>query len=121
MMDHTLVNPNQLRHYGVQVHDNPYNKVQMHFATEDGEMIFPLESDGTTIFLPTRTPTDQELHECPHIVVTLRSPWDPHAVHFPEPTRRVEEGKLAHCVSAIQRGDIKPRCCKDQWSDTQCL
>ena len=84
-------------------------------------MIFPFASEGTTIFLSTRTPTAKELHECPHIVVTSRSPWDPHAVRFPEPTRRVEEGKLAHRVSAIQRGDIKPRCCKDQWSDTQCL
>ncbi|KAI2511702.1 Reverse transcriptase (RNA-dependent DNA polymerase) [Fragilaria crotonensis] len=124
-MDHTLINPNQLRHFGVQVQDNPYEGVQMHLATEDGDMIFPLDSDGTTIFLSTRTPTAIELHECPHIVLTSRSPWDPHAVQFPEPAHRVEEGRLANRVSAIQRGDVNgdvnSRCCNDPWCDTPCL
>jgi hypothetical protein len=123
MMDHTLINPNQLRLFGVQVQDNPYNGIQMHLATEDGDMIFPLTSEGTTIFLPTRTPTAKELHECPHIVMTSRSPWDPHAVHFPEPAHRVEEGKLAHCVSviAVQCGDTITHCCIDPWCDAQNL
>ena len=123
MMDHTLINPKQLHHFGVQVQDNPYNGIQMHLATEDGDMIFPLALEGTTIFLPTRTPTAKELHECPHIVMTSRSPWDPHAVHFPEPAHRVEEGKLADCVSivAVQCGDTITHCCNEPWCDAQNL
>jgi hypothetical protein len=86
-------------------------------------MIFPFASEGTTIFLSTRTPTAKELHECPHIVMTSRSPWDPHAVHFPEPDHRVEEGQLAHRVSvvAVQCGDTITHCCNDPWCDAQCL
>jgi hypothetical protein len=32
-MDHSLLNPNQMRHYGIQVNDNPYGDVQMHLAS----------------------------------------------------------------------------------------
>jgi hypothetical protein len=58
IMDHTLVNPNQLRHYGVSVQDNPYSNLQMHIATEDDKVYLPLQAQGTTILLATRTPTD---------------------------------------------------------------
>ena len=34
-MDHTLVNPNQLRHYGVKVQDNPVSDEPLHIMTED--------------------------------------------------------------------------------------
>ena len=93
IMDHSLINPNQLRHYGIQVQDNPYDRVQMHLATEAGEFYFPLQSQGTTIFLDTRTPTERELHECPHVQMTSKSPWDPHAVRFPDLPRSEEEGE----------------------------
>jgi hypothetical protein len=112
VIDHTLVNPNQLRHFGVTVQDNPYHAVQMHIATEAEDMCFPLHSEGTTIFLSTRTPTEQELHECVHIQLTSKAPWDPHAVQFPDPPRRVEEGLLSdgfstgRTIDALHRSDI---------------
>ena len=96
VMDHTLVNPNQLRYFGITVQDNPYAGIQMHLATESGEMYFPLCSEGTTIYLDTRTPTDRELHECKHIQMSSKSPWDPHAVQFPEIARREEAEILPH-------------------------
>ena len=105
IMDHSLINPNQLRHYGLQVQDNPYDRVQMHLATEAGEFYFPLQSQGTTIFLHTRTPTERELHECPHVQMTSKSPWDPHAVRFPDLPRSEEEGEsqALRGVYAIRR------------------
>jgi hypothetical protein len=51
-MDHSLLsNLNQLRHYSTHVDDNLYGVVQMHLASEDGEMTIPLHSEGTTIYL----------------------------------------------------------------------
>ena len=63
----------------------------MHLATEAGEFYFSLQSQGTTIFLDTRTPTERELHECPHVQMTSKLPWDPHTVRFPDLPRREEE------------------------------
>jgi hypothetical protein len=105
IMDHSLINPNQLRHYGIQVQDNPYDSVQMHLATEAGGFYFPLQSQGTTIFLDTRTPTERELHECPHVQMTSTSPWDPHAVQFPDLPRREEEeeSQALRRVYAVRR------------------
>ena len=101
VLDHSLINPNQLRQFGIVVQDNPFSADETHIATEDESLFIPLTSQGTTIFMNTRTPTDQELQECPHIEFTSRSPWNPHDVRFPEPTRLVEEGRMANCIGKI--------------------
>ena len=38
-LDHPLVNPNQLRHYGNQVQDNLMSESPLSIITEDGEFI----------------------------------------------------------------------------------
>ena len=86
VMEHSLLNPNQLRFFGIRVQDNPFDRVQMHLATEDGSLTILMEADGTTIKFPTRSPTDQELRECPHVVMTSRAEWNPRSVVFPEHT-----------------------------------
>lgn len=103
-MDHSLVNPNQLRHFGVNVQDNPYCRTQiMHMATEDEDVIIPLLSDGTIIYFSSRTPTEKELHECRHVEFTSKAEWNPRDVSFPEaPDCVEEEGKLTSRVNAIQ-------------------
>ena len=37
-MDTTLVNPNQLRHYGTQVQDNPMSQLPLSIITEDSDV-----------------------------------------------------------------------------------
>jgi hypothetical protein len=101
VLDHSLVNPNQLRHYGVTVQDNPFSTTQMHIATEDGNFIIPLAADGTTIHFPTRTPTDKELQTCRHVTLTSQSEWNPRDVIFPDPSHRVEE-KLVSKVRLLR-------------------
>ena len=61
IMEHSLLNPNQLRSFGIRVQDNPFDKRRMHLSTEDGSLVIPIQADGTTIHFPTRSPTDQEL------------------------------------------------------------
>ena len=98
VLEHSLLNPNQLRHYGLTVQDNPFDETEMHLATENGELLIPLQAEGTIIFLSTRTPTDRELHECPHITMTSKKEWDPRELQFPAPKRRVERGLSQLCT-----------------------
>ncbi len=41
-LDHSLINPNQLHHHGIDVQDNPYADTSMHLASHDDEFILPL-------------------------------------------------------------------------------
>jgi hypothetical protein len=99
IMEHSLINPNQLRHHGVHVQDNPYSATQVHIATEDEEFILPLETDGTIIFFPSRTPTEKELQTCRHILLTSHAEWNPRDVSFPDPSHRVEERLISKVKS----------------------
>ena len=58
-LHHTLINPNQLRSYGVDVQDNPFAKEDLAIITDD--YIIPLDTQGTIIFCDTRSPTEVEL------------------------------------------------------------
>ena len=60
-MDYTVVNPNQLRAYGMTVQDNPFAQVPIFIATEDHDFMLLLSSKGTILGVTTRNPTDKEL------------------------------------------------------------
>jgi hypothetical protein len=48
-LDHSLLNPNQLRHHGVVVQDNPYDTQSLHISSNDDEITVPMHTDGTII------------------------------------------------------------------------
>ena len=76
-LDHSLFNPNQLRHHGTQVWDNPFDPYRnLSIETEDGNII-ELNTVGTKILFETRAPTPKELGNLPHIHLTSSSPWNP--------------------------------------------
>jgi hypothetical protein len=84
-MDHSLINPNQLWHYGVVVHDNPYETDPtrtMGIEIDDNDLI-PFSLQGSTVFFNTRYPNDNELDTYPHVVITCDKPWDPHGLIMP--------------------------------------
>jgi len=89
-MDHSLLNPNQLRHFGTIVQDNPYDPTQTHIANEDRTCVIPLSSFGTTLGFETFAPTDNDLQQFEHTILTSQLPWDPQHVTFPEPSHLVE-------------------------------
>jgi hypothetical protein len=99
-LEHTLVNPNQLRAFGIAVQDNPFSDAPIYIATEDSEDVLPLKCSGTILMANTRTPTDQELSTCRHIVLSSEHAWDPQKVRFPEASRTVEE-EISRKVGAI--------------------
>ena len=55
-MDYTLVNPNQLRAYGIKVQYNPFAEAPIFIAMEDHDFMLLLSSKGTIFGVTTRTP-----------------------------------------------------------------
>ena len=80
-LDHTLVNPNQLRAYGVSVQDNPFDTKPLSITTDDASV--ELYSEGMIICGDTRTPTESKLGQLPWLILTSPHDWDPHNVCFP--------------------------------------
>ena len=113
-MDTTLINPNQLRYFGIKVQDNPVSKEPLSIVTENDEFSINLQMEGTIISFTTRTPTDREMLECTHIHLTSPHDWEPKNVKFPmcntlEVPFEVEcinvkatTVKLIYCDEAIQ-------------------
>ena len=56
-MDHSLVNPNQLRHYGTIVQDNPISTEPMHIMTGNESFKMALKMSGTINYNETHTPS----------------------------------------------------------------
>ena len=104
-LDHSLLNPNQLRHHGVVVQDNPYDAQSLHLSSYDDEYTIPMHADGTIIYFASRTPTDFELSHCHHIHLSSKAPWNPRDVQFPTTAHRAEEA-IYHTVGKVCRFDL---------------
>ena len=83
-----LVNQNQLRPYGVDVHENPFMSTPL--AILDQDRIISLYSQGTIICGDTRTPIEQELGTLPRMVMTSPHDWDLHNIVFQSCSCQVE-------------------------------
>jgi hypothetical protein len=66
-LDHSLINPNQIRSYGVDVWDNPFDRERGLLVDVNEELKIPMYSSGTKVQFNTRTPTEEELKDCPRI------------------------------------------------------
>jgi hypothetical protein len=80
-MKNSLLNPNQMRYNGVTVHDNPFDS-HHELSIEHDDVTLPLTVSRTNIFLDTRTPTQHELDNCPHVHLTCETKWNPQTVRF---------------------------------------
>ena len=70
-MRHTLINPNQFRHFEAKVQDNPYNEdCPMLIDSPDGDFAACLQSSGIVMFLDTWFPMQGDLESYPHIELT---------------------------------------------------
>ena len=90
-LDHSLLNPNQMRHYHVKVQDNPMSDLPLSIITDDDEFSMELRMDGTIVCFESLTPSQEELQQCPHITLSSPHPWDPHSVSFPRARLSLEE------------------------------
>ena len=83
-LNHSLINPNQIRHYGHDLWDNPYDKAhELEIDTTDGISI-PMKYHGTKLSFNTTAPTEEEINVLKHIHLTSKRPWEPNLVSLGE-------------------------------------
>ncbi len=117
-MQHSLINPNQVRAYGVSLCDDPMDpNRQLGMMVQD--TFIPFTMAGTTCSFATRTPTSWELDNCPHLEITSNSEWNPCAPHFvQDPGEHTEDlfeaGILAY-DTRHRRPDVAPEELARQW------
>ena len=76
-LDHTLINPNQVRAYGIPFWDNPFDASHTLSIDVDNNLTIPLRTVGTKVMFRTRVPTPYELETSDHIHMTSSTPWNP--------------------------------------------
>jgi hypothetical protein len=76
----SLINPNQIRHYGLAVSDDPTDKTR-DIGISGDDIIIPFEIKGTTVFFKSRLPTRWEMANCRTVELTVDSPWNPAEVN----------------------------------------
>ncbi|CAJ1965439.1 unnamed protein product [Cylindrotheca closterium] len=80
-LDHSLINPNQVRKFGIPLWDNPFDEMR-NIGIETKPIFVALKAKGTKLLFDSRAPTDQELANCPHIDMTSKVPWNPGTVQL---------------------------------------
>ena len=79
-LDHSLLNPNQLRHNHIGYWDNFYDKANPLNIEIPDTLTIPLHVNGTKISFTSRTPTNNELANYMHIELTNVAPWSPQLI-----------------------------------------
>ena len=82
-LTNSLINPNQLDAFGMDVQHSPFSTKGLSIQPASHDITIPLQTLGTIIYANTCTPTDQELTTCPHIILSSNADWDPHHIRFP--------------------------------------
>ena len=77
----SLINPNQIRHSGIVVSDDPTDKTRDFGITGDTFHI-PFEMQGTTVYFVSRVPTAWEYDNCRIVEMTIDTPWNPGEVNI---------------------------------------
>ncbi len=81
--------------------DNPSSGSPLYIKDSAGTVAIPLETVGTNISTTTRTPTQEELDDCPHIVFTSQREWEPTKNKFLA-SRWTIEGDKAARISGVE-------------------
>ena len=76
-LDHSLINPNQIRSYGIPLWDNPFDPAHGLSIDVNSSLKILLHASGTKVGFRTRVPTQHELATCEHIQMTSAHPWNP--------------------------------------------
>lgn len=74
-MTNSLINPNQLRAYGLIVNDDPFDHTR-DFGIDGDNLFIPFDTTGTVVHFESRTPTNWEKTHLPVILLTGED-WNP--------------------------------------------
>ena len=114
-MKMSLINPNQLRYYGITVSDDPTDSARAFGITVEGGTHVPFKMDGTTVYFETRVPTQYELENCKTIQVTDETVWEPSSVTIASvtvtsdlPMIELSERRKISAMSVMNNNNIPP-------------
>jgi hypothetical protein len=88
LLPNSLLNPNQLRAYGLDVNDNPFD-TNANFGIISDEVFIPFDTTGTVVHFDSRVPTEWERTHLP-IITLAGKEWNP-AEEVLRPGRRSRE------------------------------
>jgi hypothetical protein len=98
-LDHSHINPNQIRAYGIPLWDNPCNVAHSLSIEVNPSLYVTLTTLGTKVGFRTRVPMSDELATlCEHVTMTSLHPWNPSEVVMLQPSngsRRMVESMEA--------------------------
>ena len=86
----SLINPNQIRHSGLAVSDDPTDKTR-DFGIVGDDFYIPIGMSGTTVLFTSRVPTQWEMENCRIVKLTLDVRWNPSQVTFASVTPLANE------------------------------
>ena len=105
-LNHSLINPNQLRSYGVDVWDNPFDK-ERGLCIRIDEITIPMSTKGTKIRFETRVPTDQEMRGSRMIELTSKQEWNPGVVSLGSMLTNSDEARRDPWDDQVLLGEIE--------------
>ena len=110
-LNHSLINPNQVRHNGIDYWDNPFDKSRKVGIDIDRGPIIPLRYIGTKLIFSSRAPTSRELSECEHINMTSTHQWNPESVLLASVSSKptIEPSSFCVRISSTDRS-VNPYC-----------
>ena len=105
-LHNSLLNPNQLRAFGIDVNDNPFSK-RSFFGIEDHQtgIKIPFNIKNGIVGFKSRPPSRIEIENCQHIVLTGDSPWDPSNIDV---LVNNKDRKSIHQVKVNQNIHVEP-------------
>ena len=68
-MDYSIINPNQIRHFGIPDSDDLYNLAR-DFGINHNKLFISFETKGCVIYFDICVPTDGDLETLTHIALT---------------------------------------------------
>jgi hypothetical protein len=60
--------------FGTKVYDNPFDEYEQTRIEVEGEITINLLIDGTKLYYESRCPTEDEIKNCPRVVMTNPAP-----------------------------------------------
>ena len=85
-LDRYLINPNQVRSYGLELWDNPFDKEKSLRTELEDYVDITMQTKGTKVYFETRSPTEVELRDFSKFQLTSRNEWNPATVSLNETT-----------------------------------
>ena len=103
-MEESLVNPNQIRSYGLYLNDNPFEPGELLGIHDyDTGISIPFVVQNGVVSFKTRTPTEKEIKECRHVELTSDAEWNPSSMDTRTADAKANRERI---MSSIMRTDL---------------